>query len=210
MENVRNHADVRVEPDVILIGPEESGVSPAAPDGSPARGAGSAVRLRELRRFVEPGLLVVCAGAVLLAVQVTTRGHGASVTRPAIASSATPSAAPPTAEGPPRLLAPQTASPGERITVLAYRNPRLCGSAQLRFDGAPVKHRLASYVGPQHPDRMEMFLTMQVPGSVTPGSHTIELYGPMPGGSTGPICADVREHQARLATTTITVGPRRV
>jgi hypothetical protein len=201
MRNVADRTDVRVEPDVILLGPEESFVSPTPADASPAR------RTR-LRRFVEPGLFAMCAGAMLLAIQ-GTGGRGAPVAGPATSPSAGVPAPPWNSVAQPRLLAPQAASPGERITVLAYRNPRLCGPAQLHFDGAPVGHRLASYVGSRNPDRLEMFLTMRVPRSATPGGHKIDLYGPMTGGSRGPTCADVREHQARLASTTITVASRR-
>lgn len=199
---------MRVERDVILLGSEEPTVSPKPADGSLARRIGSVAGARRLRRFVEPGLLVVSVGAMLLAVQVTG-SRESPVAGPAVSPPAGSSAAPraPVALG--RLLAPQTASPGERITVLAYRNRWLCGAAEMRFDGATLAHQLASVVGPPNSDRTDMFLTMQVPRSATPGHHEIALYGPMPGGGRGQICADVGEHQAQLATTTITVAARR-
>jgi hypothetical protein len=201
MRNVTDPTDIRVEPDVIQLGPEESAASLNQAAESVARSPGPAVRLR---RFVEPGLLVVAAGVMLLAVQVT-----GDVASPAKAPASAGPAAVRTSATPPRLLVPQTASPGEQITVLAYRNRRLCGAAELRLDGTPVSYRLAGYVDSPNPDRMEMFLSVEVPRSVTPGNHEIELYGPVPGGRSGPLCAFVREHQAELATTSITVGSRR-
>jgi hypothetical protein len=140
---------------------------------------------------------------MLLAVQVTDGGAS-----PAASPAAVQPATVRTSVAPPRLLAPQAASPGEQITVLAYRNRRLCGAAQLRLDGTPVSYRLAGYVGSPNPDRVEMFLTVEVPRSAKPGNHEIELYGPVPGGRNGPVCADVRERQAKLATTSITVASR--
>jgi hypothetical protein len=201
MRNDTDPTDVRVEPDVIQLGPEDSMESLNRGTGSVAR---SAERAARLRRFVEPGLSVAGAGLMLLAVQAT-----GGVAPPAASPAPVGPAAVRTSAGPSRLLAPQAAVPGDRITVLAYRDRRLCGAAELRLDGAPVSYRLAGYVGSPNPGRMEMFLSVVVPRSATPGNHEIELYGPVPGGRSGPLCADVPEHQARLATTSITVGSRR-
>jgi hypothetical protein len=201
MRNVTDPTDVRVVPDVIQLGPEDSAASLNRAAEPVARSPGPALRLR---RFVEPGLFGAGAGRMLLAVQVT--GDEAS---PAAPPAPVGPAAVRTSAAPPRLLAPRAAAPGEQITVLAYRDRRLCGAAELRLDGTPVSYRLAGYVGSPNPDRMAMFLSVRVPRSATPGHHEIELYGPVPGGRGGPLCADVREHQAELATTSITVGSRR-
>jgi hypothetical protein len=209
MRNGAYRRDVGVEPDIILLGPGDSVVPPYSTDGSPARGTSAFAGLRRLRRFVEPGVLVVGAGAMLLAGQIT--GGGGS---PAVGLVTSPAARPSVgwraSVAPPRLLAPHAAAPGERITVLAFRNRRLCGPEELRFDGVPVVHRLAHVLGPVDPDRVEMFVTVEVPRSARPGRHEIELYGPTLGGRSGQICADLPEHQAKLATVTITVGPRGV
>ncbi len=165
-----------------------------------------AARLRGLRRFVEPGLVVLCA-SVALSVPHMMDGRGSPTVPPATSPSS------PASRGVrrvasghrPRLLAAQTATPGERLTVLAYRNRRLCGVAEIRLDGAPVAHRLAKYVGPLGSDWMEIFITMDVPRSAAPGRHEIELYGPKRGGSPGPICGDSREHQGKLAGRILTV-----
>jgi hypothetical protein len=184
MEHVTDPSAIRVEADILQAGPSQ------------------ALGVR-LRRLVEPALFVLGAGAILLAVQTTT-DDGSS---PAGSASAVPSAAVTAPVAPPPLVAPVAAAPGERITVLGFRNGRLCGPAQLRFDGVPVAHRLAAYAGPLNLDHMQVFLTMRVPRSATPGSHEIHLYGPLPGGRRGPVCANIREHQGELATTAITVLP---
>jgi hypothetical protein len=54
-----------------------------------------------------------------------------------------------------------------------------------------------------------VFVSMRVPLSATAGRHEIELYGPIQGGMGDSLCADVPEHQGRLATTTLVVGPSR-
>jgi hypothetical protein len=93
------------------------------------------------------------------------------------------------------------------ITVLAHRNRRLCGAAELRFDGAPVMQRLNGYAGPADSGREDVFVLMRVPLSAAAGRHEVELYGPMQGGRGDSLCTDVPEHQGRLATTTLVVGP---
>jgi hypothetical protein len=163
---------------------------------------------RRFRRFLEPVLFAAAACIVLLATH-TSGGEQSPAARRA--PPASPSQSPrldetlSTSRAQLLLIAAQTAVPGERITVLAYRNRRLCGAAELRFDGVPAAQQLVRYAGRLDPDYAEMFLTMDVPKSAKPGRHMIELYGPRPGGR-GPICGDVPEHQGWFATTTISVG----
>jgi hypothetical protein len=203
MGNITDPSGIHVEPDILLLGPELR-------DGSPTRDGPSRTRRDRLRRLAEPSLFVMGTGAILLAVHVAG-DEGSPVATPApsprVSASVAPSPALAVPVTLPRLIAPQAAVPGERITVLGYRNGRLCGPAELRFDGAPVAHRLAAYVGPVNLDHMQVVLTMQVPRATMPGSHKIELYGPVPGGGSEAVCANVREHQAELATTAITVRP---
>jgi hypothetical protein len=168
---------------------------------------------RRLRRFLEPGLLVAATGVILLAIQAAG-GDGSpaacqTAAAPSPSQSARSAAAPSTPRASLRLVAPQTAVPGERVTVLAYRSRRLCGPAELRFDGRLTAQKLLRYAGPPDPDYAEMFMAMDVPRSAKPGSHLIELYGPRPGGAAGQLCGDAAEHQARLATTTISVESQR-
>jgi hypothetical protein len=210
MGNPRDESDVWAAPDIIVLGRDEPTLPPGPDVGSSVRRGGLATRLRGLRRFVEPGLVVLCAG-VALTVPYMMDERGSPTVQPATSPSslASETAAVARSSGHrPRLLAAQTATPGERLTVLAYRNRRLCGVAEIRLDGAPVAHRLAKYVGPLGSDWMEIFVTMDVPRSAAPGRHEIELYGPKPGGSTGPICGDAREHQGKLAGRILTVHER--
>jgi hypothetical protein len=183
-----------MNPDVITFGGD-----PQPRSTSPTR--------RRLRRLAEKAVLVAATSAILLAVH-TTSGDRSPDAQPAGSASPTPSAQTPNGLPTPpvhlRLVVPETAVPGERLTVLAYRNRRLCGAAELRFDGAPTSHELLRYAGPANQDHAQMFVAMEVPRSAKPGSHEIDLYGPRPGGS-GPICGDVSEHQGRLATATISV-----
>jgi hypothetical protein len=95
------------------------------------------------------------------------------------------------------------------ITVLAHRNRRLCGAAELRFDGAPVVQRIGGYVGPADSGRADVFVLMTVPPSATAGRHKVDLYGPMKCGNGHGLRTDVPEHSRRLATTTLVVGPSR-
>jgi hypothetical protein len=165
--------------------------------------------VRRLRRFVEPSLLILCAG-IGFAVPYVMDERGSHSTAPAASPSSPASVAASTAWASahrPRLRAPETANPGERLTVLAFRSRRLCGVAEIRLDGAAVVHRIARNVGPLDSDWMEIFMTLDLPRSAGPGPHEIELYGPMRGGPRGPICGDCREHQGKLAGRIVTVVP---
>lgn len=188
--------EIRIElsPDEITFGAD-----PKPRSKSPTR--------RRVRRLAETGSLIAAAGAILLAAH-TTSGDGSSgapSARPATPSrfAQTPDASP-TQQVHLRLVVPETAIPGERLIVLAYRNRRLCGKAELRFDGAPAAHELLRYAGPANQDHAQMFMTMEVPRSAKPGGHEIELYGPRQG-RRGPICGDVPEQQGRLASATIAI-----
>jgi hypothetical protein len=120
-------------------------------------------------------------------------------------SSAGPAAAAQAPQVQLRLIAPATATPGQRIVVLAFKHAGLCTQAELRFDGTPVQHRLTGIAGSPLPYRVEMFLDMQVPRSATVGMHTLDLYDSTASGSTGSTCAHLGDQQAKLATTIIVV-----
>jgi hypothetical protein len=106
-----------------------------------------------------------------------------------------------------RLLAPAAAGAGERVPVLAFRNPKLCGPTELRFDDAAVEQRIIWYAAPGSDTHPQIFMSMDVPSSAKPGTHEIELLGPVPS-THGAICADVPERQGHIATTTISIGVR--
>ena len=104
-----------------------------------------------------------------------------------------------------RLLAPATAAAGERVPVLAFRNTKLCGPTELRFDNAAVDQRIIRYAAPDSQTYPQIFMSMDVPRSAKPGTHEIEVLGPVPS-THGAMCADVPERQGRIATTTISIG----
>jgi hypothetical protein len=106
-----------------------------------------------------------------------------------------------------RLLAPATAAAGERVPVLAFRNTKLCGPTELRFDNAAVEQRIIRYAAPDSHTYPQIFMSMDVPRSAKPGTHEIELLGPVPS-THGAMCADVPERQGRIATATISIGVR--
>jgi hypothetical protein len=134
------------------------------------------------RRFLTP--ILIAAGTP--ALRVATQSEAP--------------AAPPAAVDHGPLVAPSAATAGQQITVRVRRNAHFCGPTELRFDGAPA---------PAVPSGDGTSLTMHVPTSAGAGQHELQLYGPVAGGTAGPLCGDVRERQARLATVTITVLPRR-
>jgi hypothetical protein len=151
---------------------------------------------RRLRRLVEPGLMTI---GIVLAVAGAQNATG-----PDTAGTRTAPAAVTTLVGHPRLIAPTTASAGERIIVLAYAHRGRCGPTELRFDGDPVTHRLNRYIGSPDPDWIEMFMTLDVPTVATRGRHEVQLYGP---GRNGGRCDYASTQLELLATVTITLGP---
>jgi hypothetical protein len=188
------------EPDIILFGPDEP-----ARERAPRRRRQAAETIRKLFeiRFVQPGLLLLVAGIAVLALQLS--GHRGAPDPPTLDSpAAPPSGANMESTGAARLVAAHTARPGERLTVLAYRDARLCGPAELRIDGAPVWHQLDRRIGPVGSGLTEMFLTLEVPRSISPGQHEIQLYGPVRA-VWGSICGDAPERQGRLATSRIII-----
>jgi hypothetical protein len=192
--------DSRGEPDIIVFGRPE-----------PAESGQRGLLPRRLRRMVEPGLVVVAAGMSLL-VGYAIGSEDSPGVRPAapppVSVGAAPSGSPRASVSRPWLVGPRTAAPGETIALLAHRNRRLCGATELRFDGAPVAQRLGGYVGPADSGREDVSVSMTVPPSATAGHHVVDLYGPMQGGRGDSLCTDVPEHQGRLATMTLAVGPR--
>jgi hypothetical protein len=106
----------------------------------------------------------------------------------------------------PRMIAPETASPGEQIIVLIYAYRGRCGPTELRLDDMPVTHRLNRYLGSPHPDWIEIFMILDVPAGAFRGRHEIQLYGPG-AGPASPRCGANPTDRALLATVAITLGP---
>jgi hypothetical protein len=202
-------------PDVILVPARRSRSGQPdfsatdQPTASPSeRLPPQAMDRRRLRRLVEPGFLVIVGAVVLIAAQVTTSRKDPDTDReapPTHGASVAYTVGP--VEATPRLIAPNTASAGEQIPVLVYRYRGPGGPVTLRFDDIPVVHRLTRYAGTPDLGWTEMFMTLDVPKSATPGPHEITLYGPPSAGIDESSYVDGAERRQQLATTTITLGP---
>jgi hypothetical protein len=178
----------------------------------------TSARTSALRRLARPESRRTIATAGLAAIAtllVTNTIGGPRVTPspPATTPAVTAPAAQPLAPQP-RLIVPALAAPGERVTVLAFRNARLCGPADLRFDGAPVPHGVLRYASPDSAPYPRFFMSLDVPPGAGPGMHSIELIGPVQAAG-GSSCGDVPERQGRIAQAPILVdgaargsGPR--
>jgi hypothetical protein len=151
---------------------------------------------------------VIVGAVILVAAQLTTSWNDPDASRDGspkhrpFAYSLGPTKATP------RLIAPDTASAGERVPLLAYRYRGSCGPVLLMFDDTPVVHRLTRYAGAPGSGWTEMFMTLDVPESATPGSHEIALHGPPPPFTDESTCVGGAGRRQQLATTTITLGPQ--
>ncbi|MEV6487131.1 hypothetical protein AB0M20_00630 [Actinoplanes sp. NPDC051633] len=155
------------------------------------------LRQRPIRRTVRTAALTVAAAAALLVANALQGGDVAAPPLPAAAGSG---------EQRVRLIAPATATPGSHLVVLGHRNPVLCGAAELRFDGLPVRHKVIAYAGRTLGSAyQQVFMSMDLPRSATPGTHRIDLFGPVRSTS-GSTCGDVPERQARIDTTSISIS----
>jgi hypothetical protein len=201
-------ADVPAPPVVILSGFEDLSIPPVQEPILRVRREMLAVGLHRLRRFVEPSLLLTLVIGMLVASTLTDNGDSPDThhATPPSSDATVTTRLTPASSAYPRLVAPGTARPSERVPALAFRYRRLCGDAELRFDGARVMHRVTGYVRSPDSELTELFMTLDVPAAAKPGAHRIELFGPIPGGAGGPICADEPQHHRQLATTTITIG----
>lgn len=182
-------------------------VFPGPPSSTTEPQPWTAVR-RRFRSLVELTLLTL---VIILTVAVVRLASAARPAEPTGGSLITtdPRTAPPGSAVPvthPRMIAPQTASPGEQITVLVYAYRGRCGPTELRLDNLPVKHRLNRYLGSPNPDWIEMFMILDVPTGAFPGRHEIQLYGPDTG-QTGTRCGTNPTDRTLLATLAITLGP---
>jgi hypothetical protein len=106
----------------------------------------------------------------------------------------------------PGLIAPPTGRPGQPITVVGFRDIDLCGPSELRFDDAPVVHRVDATARPRTPDLLAVFIVMQVPTTATPGPHRIQLWGPAHGGRRT-VCGDMPVHQEEVDAVDIEITP---
>jgi hypothetical protein len=152
------------------------------------------------RRWVSPLLLLLLAGVVIGIYRVSI--EPSSDDGPPVIPFF---AAPARTASPPGLIAPATARPGEQITVVGYRDRDLCGPTELRFDGYPVVHQIQATARPRSPDSLDVLMVMEVPAAAGPGTHHIQLWGPVRGGDYG-VCGDIPVHQAQLDTIDIEIS----
>lgn len=162
------------------------------------------LRQRPIRPTARTAVLTLAAAGALIAAIELSGGNAASPPPPSAQHGTAP--VPQSHEQPARLIAPATATPGEHLIVLGHRNPALCGPAELRFDGLPVRHKGLKYAGERGGTHPQLFMSMDVPRSAKPGTHQIELFGPVRS-TRGGTCGDVPEHQARIDTTAISISP---
>jgi hypothetical protein len=163
------------------------------------------VRPRRIR--YRPTRNAIATAALTIAAGVLTVGYAAGSETPPSAQAGAPApTAAPAEAGPAGFVTPSTAAPGERLTVLAYRNTTLCGPAVLHLDGAAMPQRvLTGYAaGQDGRTYRQFFMSMDVPRTARPGAHRIELWGPVRARG-GEICSDVPERQARIATATLVI-----
>lgn len=191
----------------IVVAPDRTPELTIDLDNAPQAGTRG---LPDWRRFLRPSTRRTMTTAGLTAIAALLVGYSIGGGRP-LPNGPRAAPAPPVAVSDQQqgvhavLLAPAAAGAGERVPVLAFRNPKLCGPAELRFDGAAVEQRIIRYAGPDSRTYPQIFMSMDVPRSAEPGTHEIELLGPVPS-TQGAICADVPERQGRIAAATISIG----
>jgi hypothetical protein len=104
-------------------------------------------------------------------------------------------------------VVPATARADEQITIVAYRDDRLCGPTALHFDGTQIPYQVPATTRPATANWVELYLTVQIPSAVGLGRHRIELFGPVAGGQGRVLCGAEPEHQDRLADAEVIVIP---
>jgi hypothetical protein len=176
---------------------------------------------RRWRRVAEP-LVLLAAAATFFAIMRFAENRDApaadeprSAVVSAPATSARPDVGPSTtlvnAQGShvpsPRFVVPATARRGDQITIVGYRESRLCGPTELHFDGRPIPHQIRARATPTSEGWVELYLTVTIPSVTSLGTHGLELFGPAAGGNAGALCGDVPEHQDRLADAEIIILP---
>ncbi|MEV6491310.1 hypothetical protein AB0M20_22245 [Actinoplanes sp. NPDC051633] len=145
----------------------------------------------------------VIAGAALLLASHAI-GGGTAKQAPA-AAAPIPANQTTTAQPHARLIVPETAVAGESLPVLAFRNSKLCGPAELRFDGAAIATSSVRLTAPNTHTYQELFMTIVVPLTARAGTHHLDLIGPVPAAH-GQFCGDVPERQGTVASASMTIG----
>jgi hypothetical protein len=163
----------------------------------------AAVPSRRWRRYRDAALALGVIGAALVGLQLAY-GQATAATAPAAAPSAS---APATTMAFPKLVAPATARPGQQLTLLGYEPHGRCDQTALLLDGGPAAMQIVELIDSAQSGWDGMVLTVDLPATLAPGSHQLDLLGALPGAGHGAdICDDEPMHQGRIATATIIVG----
>ena len=162
---------------------------------------------RPWRRAVEPLLLVAAVATAIALTNVAQPRDPPAPRRPAPPAGVSPTAAPARSIDTPRFVVPLIASPGEQIAVVAFRDRGMCGPTTLHLDGAVIPHHVRAIAPPSVAGFVELYLTVAIPTTASPGSHRLELQGPVAGPRAGVFCGDASEHQGSLAEAEILLIP---
>ena len=173
---------------------------------------------RRWRRFAEPLLLLAAVATALAVTRVAEHRSAAWPREPAPAAFASPPAASAQAVAdqavadqavadPPRFVVPLIATPGEQITVVAYRDGGLCGPTTVHMDQTLIPHQVRASAPPSTDGFVELYVTLTIPPTASPGIHRLKLGGPVPGRQAGNLCGGASERQGDLAEAEIIVLP---
>jgi hypothetical protein len=163
------------------------------------------IRGRRLRRYADLALLGLCAVAVLIAVQATTRQSEMAQTANAAAASPFRTPSSPPRDPVPRLVAPATARPGESMTVLCYQHRGLCASNEILLDALPVAAQQVAIIGAALPEWDGVVFALVIPPTTLPGRHELALVGATPGEPSGADTCAGPIHRGPTATAPIRV-----
>jgi hypothetical protein len=110
----------------------------------------------------------------------------------------------------PTLVAPATARPGQRLTLVAFERRGLCPETALLLDGAPMLIEKAELIDSALLGWDGTVLTLDLSATLAPGPHRLDLLGATPiVGRGADACGSEPRHRATLATATLLIqqGP---
>jgi hypothetical protein len=155
-----------------------------------------------LRSLAKALLIVVVAGAALVAMRPSpSPSHDSG--GGAIAAPTTQRAGIAAADPSPRYDLEGTARAGESITLVEYRDSRFCGASEIRFDDVTIGHRINAVGVPSESGSVQVFISIDIPSTATPGTHHLQMYGLV--SSRGFFCGEPPERQQELAVVDVLI-----